>query len=80
MDVLDGDLKAVEASGFRQRDLCGKVAAKISSDAAKKNKSIWVRLGSDRNKRKNPNLSDHKIFFFLKSLAFQPTPVCSNIS
>jgi hypothetical protein len=34
MDVLDGDLKAVEASGFRQRDLCGKVAAKIFIDNA----------------------------------------------
>ena len=29
MDVLDGNLKAVEATGFRQRDLCGKVATKI---------------------------------------------------
>ena len=34
MDVLDGDLKAVEASGFRQRDLCGKVAAEIVIDDA----------------------------------------------
>ena len=33
-DVLDGDLKAVEVSGFRQRDLCGKVAAKIFIDDA----------------------------------------------
>ncbi len=34
MDDLDGDLKAVKASGFRQRDLCGKVAAKIFIDDA----------------------------------------------
>jgi hypothetical protein len=34
MDVLDGDLKAVEASGFRQRDLCGKVAPEIGIDDA----------------------------------------------
>jgi hypothetical protein len=34
MDVLDGNLKAVEALGFRQHDLCGKVAAKIFIDDA----------------------------------------------
>ena len=34
MDVLDGDLKAVESSGFRKLDLCGKVAAKIFIDNA----------------------------------------------
>jgi hypothetical protein len=34
MDVLDGDLKAVESSGFRKLDLCGKVAAKIFIDDA----------------------------------------------
>ena len=34
MDVLDGDLKSVEASGFRQRDLCGKVAPEIVIDDA----------------------------------------------
>ena len=34
MDVLDGDLKAVEASGFGQHDLCGKVAAEIFVDDA----------------------------------------------
>ena len=34
MDVLHGNLKAVEASGFRQHDLCGKVAAEIFIDNA----------------------------------------------
>ena len=34
MDVLVGDLKAVESSGFRKLDLCGKVAAKIFIDDA----------------------------------------------
>ncbi len=34
MDDLDDDLKAVKASGLRQRDLCGKVAAKIFIDDA----------------------------------------------
>ena len=34
MDVLDSNLKAVEASGFRQCDLCGKVATEILIDDA----------------------------------------------
>ena len=29
MDVLDGNLEAIKASGFRQHDFCGKVAAEI---------------------------------------------------
>jgi hypothetical protein len=34
VDVLNGNLKAVEASGFGQYDLCGKVAAEIFVDDA----------------------------------------------
>ncbi len=62
MDVLDGDLKAVEASGFRQDDLCGKVAAEIFIDDAiicRKKKvrvffSLWYlqRDGSSRQSKR----------------------------
>ena len=34
MDVIDGNLKALDASGFRQHDLCGKVADEIFIDDA----------------------------------------------
>ncbi len=34
MDVLNSYLKAVEASGFRQCDLCRKVAAEVLVDDA----------------------------------------------
>ena len=34
MDVLDGNLKAVEASGFRRCDFSHKIAAKVLIDDA----------------------------------------------
>jgi hypothetical protein len=34
MDVLDGNLKAVEASGFRRCDFCCKITAKVLVDDA----------------------------------------------
>ena len=34
MDILDGNLKAVEASGFRRCDFCCKIAAEVLVDDA----------------------------------------------
>ena len=48
VDVFDGNLEAVEASGFRQHDFGGKVAAEIYVDNAvrcrKNNKDVGYEL------------------------------------